>query len=376
MGVLKFLQNILGTPQSTPWAQRVGPNSRSPGAAQYACAGMGRGDVHGEDMKVYDKHGEPRRLGNIIGKGGEGRVYQLADNPNVLVKVYFPSVRANERGAMIREKLETMISFDKMKEDRRFGWPRILVFDGKGQWIGYAMRRVEGVMMQTLCQPQLVRERIPHWTRREVVRCAANFVGLVRFAHSRNIILGDINPANFLIDPRTCEVRAIDCDSYQVQVDGRFFPCPVGIPMLMAPELLATDYSTVRRTVQQELFSVAIMLFRMFMLGLHPYSRTYGSDPIQNLKSGCCALGRGSGYRFPHGPWYNIWSHLPYSMKKLFVRTFRDGHADPSKRVSLDEWFEALSRYQSDIDKGWFDVSLIPREPKSSKYKGKRRVSE
>jgi len=145
--------------------------------------------------------------------------------------------------------------------------------------------------------------------------------------------------------------------------------------MLMAPELLSVDYSNVRRTVDHELFAVAIMLFRMLMLGLHPYSRTYGEDPVKNLKSGQCALGLGCGFRLPEGPWYRIWSHLPRYMKERFIQTFRDGHSDPAERATLNDWSFALERYQNDISKGWFDLSLVPTKPKSSAYKGRKPIS-
>jgi len=324
---------------------------------------------------VYDGNRQVRVLGKLLNKGGEGRIYPLSNNGDVLVKIYHPSVLAHERSAMMRNKLMVMTRMSAMHSGPHFAWPRILIHAADGKWLGYAMRRAPGHQLQTLCQPQLIRERIPHWSRREVVTCAASFVRLVQEAHANAIILGDINPGNFLIDPRNCDVYAIDCDSFQVPDGSNVYPCPVGIPMLMPPELLALDYGKTRRTVEQELFAVAIMLFRIFMLGLHPYSRTYGEDPVQNLKSGQCALGKGSGCRLPKGPWYNIWSHLPSYMKELFIRTFRDGHAAPSKRATLEEWAFALHRYHCDMGKGWFDLSLVPQQPKSSAYRGRKPLS-
>jgi DNA-binding helix-hairpin-helix protein with protein kinase domain len=321
---------------------------------------------------VYARNGDSRQLGELLGKGGEGRVYLLGAHSDALVKLYHPNVLNGARSNATRAKLEAMIANPVMQKTSCFAWPRMLVFSKRGDWIGYAMRRVTGHQLQTLCQPLLIGERLPHWSRAEVITCALSFVDVIRSAHRQGIILGDINPANFLIDPHTCQVGAIDCDSYQVRGQDQTFMCPVGIPMLLAPELLARDYGRTERTPQQELFSVAIMLFRMFMLGLHPYSRTYGTDPVENLKSGACALGIGSGQRLPAGPWYSIWSHLPGYVKGTFIRAFREGHASPGERPTLDEWTENLRRYRSDMGKGWFVRTLIPQQPKSSKYRGRK----
>jgi DNA-binding helix-hairpin-helix protein with protein kinase domain len=328
-----------------------------------------------EPRTVYDVNGRPQTLGRLFNKGGEGHIYPLADNGDVLVKHYNKRTLKRAMNRRLMEKVETMRQMEKMLASDRFGWPRILVYGSDGSWLGYGMLRVEGVQMQTLCQPRLIAERLPHWSRREVVKCAKSFVDLIDYAHKNGVVVGDINPGNFLVDPVYCEVRGIDCDSYQVECNGSYYPCPVGIPMLLAPELLdGVDYSTVHRTVEQELFSVAVMLFRMLMLGLHPYSRTYGEDPVANLKSGKCALGEGAGSRLPLGPWYNVWSHLPFYMKTLFVTAFRDGHSDPSVRPSLAEWKDAFNRYENDLGKGWMDWHMVPAKPKSKAYQGSRDI--
>jgi hypothetical protein len=112
------------------------------------------------------------------------------------------------------------------------------------------------------------------------------------------------------------------------------------------------------------------MLFRIFVMGGHPYNRVMGEDPVANLRSGKTPLGVKSGHVFPVGPWYNIWSHLPYDVKALFILTFRDGHQDATKRPSLDEWIKALQIYNREIDKGWHNNEILPASPKSATYKG------
>lgn len=319
--------------------------------------------------RVCDVNGNARELGAALAKGGEGEIFPLRAKDTVLVKTYHKHI-AGARGTKIEQKLTAMKTIDQLRSSSRFGWPRTLVYDDSRRFRGYAMHRMHGVSMQTLCQPQLLKERLPNWSRREVITCARSFICLVRTAHENGAILGDIQPANFLIDPKTALVRGIDCDSYQVTANGKTYPCPVGIPMLLPPELIGCELRKVNRTVEHDLFSVGIMLFRMLTLGLHPYSRTYGSDPVSNLKSGKCALGTGAGARLPAGPWYNIWSHLSYAIKEQFITTFREGHSDPSRRTTLDEWDRVFKDYEHQMSRGWVDLHLVPSQPKSSKHRG------
>lgn len=216
-----------------------------------------------------------------------------------------------------------------------------------------------------------MKERLPHWNRRNLVIASLSFIALLDYLHRRNILVGDINPGNFLVDGKTSSVGAIDCDSYQVTDGSRIFRCGVGIPMYLAPELLDVNLCNVTRTEQHELFSVAIILFKILMVGGHPYSRVLGEDPVTNLRSGMCPLGKGSECRFPHGPWYNIWSHLPYGVKNLFISAFRkdEGHSNPAKRPKLNEWRDAMEKYLAEMDKGYHSTEVVPAKPDSSEYK-------
>jgi hypothetical protein len=99
-----------------------------------------------------------------------------------------------------------------------------------------------------------------------------------------------------------------------------------------------------------------------------------GDTPIENLRSGKTPVGIGNGCQFPRGRWYDIWSHLPFRMKKLFVQAFVDGHSAPSSRPTLKDWQQALSVYRNDMDKGWMETAIIPDGPKSRQYRGTRQV--
>ncbi|NCU31562.1 MAG: hypothetical protein EOM23_01195, partial [Candidatus Moranbacteria bacterium] len=79
-----------------------------------------------------------------IGSGGEGSVFKLAKNPNVLVKIY--SERALERMPDIEVKIKAMVKKKPGLLDYNgltiIAWPSYVVYDEYKRFKGYLMRRV------------------------------------------------------------------------------------------------------------------------------------------------------------------------------------------------------------------------------------------
>lgn len=157
----------------------------------------------------------------------------------------------------------------------------------------------------------------------------------------------------------------IDCDSYQIKIANKTYPCLVGSPDLTAPEHQNKPLKNVIRTPESEHFSIAIVLFMCLMLGRHPYDIIGGEDPVKNLQSGNFAYGTGN-TGIPKGQWYNIWSHMPYRIKSLFIQTFTEGVKFPKKRIDIQTWLEALKVYKRDLKKGYHAIDIIPAHPKKS----------
>jgi DNA-binding helix-hairpin-helix protein with protein kinase domain len=315
---------------------------------------------------VYSDTGQPELLGPELARGGEGAVHLLANRPNVLVKLYFDHRLAND--SELSSKIRAMTALP-LKDDPRFAWPRMTVHDDAGRFVGLAMRKVEGVSFQTFCQPSLVQQRLPGWNRRRTTHAACNFVELIRTLHGHQVIVGDINPANFLFVPDTGAVSCLDCDSYQVQAQSGIFRCRVAVPEYQPPEL-QQGFSNVVRNPEHERFSVAVMLFKMLMLGLHPYSHRDGGHPLENLQRGKVPfepnLQRPEKVAFPEGNWKFMWNHLPYAVKTLFIRSFVDGHGNPAARPPLEEWAAVLWRYGEELDRGWHSTELMPTRMKDT----------
>lgn len=322
---------------------------------------------------VKDSQGVSVKLSDQpIAQGGEAKIYDIPNYPKVVVKLYHPHV-LNKRNAGLIDKINYMTSegFSKLKSKENLAWPRFAVFDDNGKWCGYAMRKAQGVRMNILAHAKAYREYFPNADRLMLLDYLVDLVGTINVLHKKGVMLGDYNPANFLCDPNNNQVALIDCDSWQVidiASQQKYF-CPVAVPDMLAPELHGLELNDVPRTLESEYFSLAILIFKVLMLGRHPFDVVGGNSPVENIKNGYFPYGTGGG-GIPKGAWYNIWSHLSYNMKNKFIVTFKEGIQQPEKRISTDQWLEELKRYRFEMEKSWHNKEIIPEQPKSKEHRG------
>ncbi len=321
-------------------------------------------------MDVYDGKGQVRQLGEQVGGGGQGNVYLVSSEPNKVVKIFHLD-KLKERGSEFREKIEVQISMKELADHSNIAWPRILVFDKNAQSVGYAMKRVEGAPLTKLAHPMLYQKYFPNLDRINIVRMLLSLLDVVDDLHKKQVYIGDINLENIICDPNTFAPYLIDADSYQIKKDNKIYHCPVCRPEMTPVEHHGKDFRQVKRTIESDIFSLAILMFQCLMLGRHPYDNIGGGNPVENLRNGSFPYGRG-GVRpgdegaIPKGDWYNIWSHLTYNVKALFIQTLKDGVKQPSQRASIADWKDALEKYFHAMEKGYNAKEMKPKEPKQS----------
>lgn len=295
------------------------------------------------------------RLGREVNSGGEGVIYET-DIAGQVCKIY----HANRLTSLKQKKIELMVSRRIVRPG--ICWPTEVVTNALGQFVGYLMPRAQGSTMQSVMfvKPKL-EKTFPNWKRIDLVNVAGTFIDHVWFLHSHNIIIGDINPQNLLVTANSNEVWIVDTDSFQIEG----FPCPVGTVNFTPAEIQGRNYSDFLRTIDDELFAVATMIFMILFPGKPPYSQQGGGSPAENIKS------KNFPYRFykeagptapevsgkdaPQGPWQDIWAHLPVSIRRAFFITFRE-----DKRTSVDEWTSLLKGYRDLLNKGSVSNDLFP----------------
>lgn len=280
-------------------------------------------------------------LGDLLGEGGEGSVYAVQGDQSQVVKVFDKDHRTEHRKA----KLDLLISHEL--ELHGIGFPTAIITNSDGDFVGYAMPRASGKELQTtIMRPARFRRVYPTWTKADLVDVCISFLEKVAYLHSLNILLGDINPKNLMVDENK-NVWIIDADSWQVEG----YPCPVGTAMFTASSITG-DYAEALRTVEEERFAVATMLFMILITGQFPYARAGadGGDFVALIKEGKFAFQfqGASDQDQPEGNWKFMWSHLPFQVKRLFWNTFqRQGGSRYDRRPTASEWLAAFREYRN-----------------------------
>lgn len=291
---------------------------------------------------VFMSNGAKVALLNEIGKGGEGAVYKT--NTQYIAKIYF----ANKITRRIAEKIKLMISRKVIFEGICF--PVEILLNAHNEFVGYLMPKASGHQLQkTMFLKSLLQKYFPNFKKRDMIELCITILKKIEFLHSINVILGDINPNNILVvSPK--EVYFVDTDSYQVEG----FPCPVGMANFTAPEIQGKNYNTFLRTIGNENFAIATLLFMIMLPGKPPYSQQGGANPAINIKNGDFpyAFEGISNKNTPDGPWRFMWSHLSYEIKKSFYHTFKEGgnHNHKNKRLNAKYWLKIFTEYLNNLD--------------------------
>ncbi len=279
-----------------------------------------------------------------LGAGGEGSVYKTSISGYV-AKIYKP-----EKLTRLRyEKLKLMLSKNINCEGVCF--PLALILNQRDEFVGYLMRAASGRDLgKSVFMPMLLKKYFPRWNKIDTVQLCVTILKKLKYLHDRNVILGDINPYNILVVSPT-EIYFVDTDSYQVEG----FICPVGMPLFTAPELQnQKEYGL--RTLGNENFAVATLLFMIMHPGKPPYAMQDGVGIKENIISGefSYPLGERKTGKVPKGLWRFCWSHLTYQIKEKFYETFRiDGSLhDEDKRPNVDYWLRLFENYSESLKSG------------------------
>ncbi|NIO03989.1 MAG: hypothetical protein GTN74_05060 [Proteobacteria bacterium] len=333
------------------------------------------GPSEGEPSVVYDPTHMPEKLDRKVAEGGEGAVWTL-ENPKLrgsVVKV-FRAHKLREPGFVTETEQKIRAIRVIKNNDRSMAWPYFPVYSARKQFIGFAMRRVEGKQLSTVMHPLASKPICGDWNRGDYVRLSVDLVRKVETLHQLGIVLGDLNPNNFLVDIASRSLLFVDMDSYQFTLNGRTFRCPVGMPEYTPPEYQGRNFKTFDRTQESDYFAAAVLIFQILMRGKLPFDIVGGEGPVINIRNGNFPYGTSQGSLIPKGNWILLWSHLPRRVKDMFHRAFIDGVKDPSARPNLNDWLDVLTIYLSDARKGWHDLSLTPTNFKTRSYQGRNVV--
>ena len=309
---------------------------------------------------VYDGAGALIHLTERLNAGDQGEIYRIDGTSGYCAKIFYEK----QCTMKLLLKIMTMVAHqpDAGQINRRkvhgtvvLAWPSSVLYDsplGSRNFIGYVMPFVDtDLFREADCyyDPQSrIRLFDGAFSWRYLLTAVYHIAVVTDDIHCHGHCFGDFSGRNILISP-TGAVAVINCDSFQVcdGISGRIFPSSAGNKEYLPPELQG-DHLTEGRVDQYygDLFSLAVMIFRLFMDGVHPFQAegegvSAFSDIEQQIQNGVFAFAIPNEHiqPFSSAPDYRT---IPLSLRRLFYRCFVDGIEEPKLRPSAGDWKDCL----------------------------------
>ena len=298
---------------------------------------------------------------DIIGKGGEGTVYDLPSKTGYVLKSYKPEKRTPELEAKIKAMLARPISGDALN---MVAWPVDIVYENN-RFAGFVMPKAG--KSEPINALYKANDAIP---LSQKIIVARNLCAAVNAVHNAGQVCGDLNPANILVDPRSGIITLVDTDSYHITDPQTkyVFRCGVGLGPYLPREIHAKMVNGVNLgnaplptfTESTDNFALAVHIFVLLMNGCHPFAcamnmaLNQGSiplpQPVNNISSGFSPFFMSkSGITVPvYAPDFK---YLPDELQTLFQKAFVLGHNSPEERPNAVAWYNALSNMLGTLKK-------------------------
>ena len=297
--------------------------------------------------------GNKYKVVEYLGAGGQGEVYKVSCGASEYALKWYFIGSATEAQKKILDKLIEKGSPTRNEVEDVFLWPKDLIYEGPGK-LGYIMdlrpEEYKGIV-------DLMKYRVKPSFDMLITACFNLAKGYLKL-HEEGYQYRDISFGNAFFNPNNGSVRI--CDNDNVTPNGAKEGGVWGTPRFMAPEIVRRD-PNVRPSRNTDRFSLAVLLFYMLMIN-HPLEgaqeakikcldpaamlQLYGKNPIFIFDPNNDTNRPVPGYQDNAKIFWDIY---PKYIKDLFIQSFTDGLNTPGKRVTENQWYDALVRLRSGI---------------------------
>ncbi|WML53201.1 hypothetical protein RCG17_00310 [Neobacillus sp. PS3-12] len=294
-----------------------------------------------------DSHGNVINIGKVIGKGGEGTVYEVQGNPGTVLKIYhkYDEERSKKITLMTKLKNERLLRYT--------AWPTETVKNENDKIIGFLMPAANGKEIHILYSPKNRLNVFDHVSLPFLIHTAANIARAFAVVHDSGQVIGDVNHANIAVS-NDGTIKLIDCDSFQIGRDRNVFLCHVGVGTHQPPELQSKSLSNRIRTTNHDLFGLAVIIFQLLFMGRHPFSgQLIGSGntemPIEKaIEQYRFAYGKNAKQNQIKQPLGTLpLDFYSKDLAALFEKAF--SQASTNNRPKAVEWIDALEKLNKEF---------------------------
>lgn len=300
---------------------------------------------------LYDAHGHRVVLGHQIGAGGEGVVFDVQGAPQFVAKWYKHQPTTDKS-----HKLTGMAKGSNSALSSIAAWPTTTLHKSpSGPLVGFLMPKLSGYYpIHTLYSPANRKFSFPKADWAFLVHTARNLASAIAAIHGHGHVVGDINQGNVLV-AGDATVKLIDCDSFQIRVNGRDFLCEVGVPEFTPPELHGyKNFAALTRNFNHDAFGLAVLIFHLIFMGRHPFAGRFlgkGDKPIEDaIREFRFAFGQAASSKQMAPPPHSLSLHqTSIELASLFERAFSESAGRARTRPTAREWLTALDKFRGEL---------------------------
>jgi serine/threonine protein kinase len=287
-------------------------------------------------------------LGPEIASGASGTVHRINEFPELLAKIYKPHVDVNKYEIKISEMINNNPNIPIINgavfDIIQIAWPLGKLIDSNNKFVGFVMHEVK--YDSTYCLDNILtkssrrsKNLSDFYGNRLLI--ARNISAIIKEIHALGHYVIDLKPQNIRFYPKESYICILDTDGFSINGTTRIAANDFSDEFI-APE--AENLTAKQLGLEQDLFALAVIIFRLMNGGIHPFtgmdkSGTLFPTAIQpRIFEGLYAYGlKSHPLVVPNRA--GIHDHFEDSTRHLFDKAF----SSRGGRPSAFEWTDHLS---------------------------------
>ena len=210
-----------------------------------------------------------------IAQGATGTIHHVIGQTGIVAKLYKDATALPEYDEKLAAMLAAPPRLPTFSNSGRtyvqIAWPTARVLDARGTFRGFVMPEVdfqlstdlENILQKSARQ----RKNLPEFYGARVL-LAANLAALVAELHALGNYMVDMKPMNMRFYPHAWYMAIIDTDGFSIN-GRRRIPSRQFSDEYIAPE--AHGKKPEQLGLEQDLFALAVIIFRLLNNGVHPF---------------------------------------------------------------------------------------------------------